>query len=640
MSKTTRSIGSVTDLAATPKNGGRSFIFAIGINDYQHFQPLEYAATDVQELVQVLTKRYQFSQADVKLLLDKEATRSNIHRHFRHLAQTVKETDSLVVLFSGHGTYDKILDKGYWIPVDARPEDTGSYIANIEITGFLESIRSRHTLVISDSCFSGKLFGRARFVPRAELLESTPSRWMMTSGRAELVPDKSKFAESLATYLERNKQPELRFNDVFHSIYSVVVNNSWQTPRYEPLQNVGHEGGEFILRFKGYQAPEEPDQGELEPVVSEQLEQTRHNESLSVPGAVKTPVSMLEKPGVQIGIAVASIAVTALLLAMLFPGWFGLKKTGASQAKPDVIAPSLIDVGAVSAGKDTTFEFTVQNNGDATAQLWPVAYSCPDIQILNNQPDSIGGKQPKRYTAVWKAGQTEGVRQCTLTLSGKNLQQQIAVIARMEVKKQAEVVAAAEPGPTNPPAGQATAQVVATMSTIDLGNVGMGNSKEFKFTLRNKGNAASGQLKMIMTYQNGTRSEKALEGIAAGKTKTYTATFHADQKSNSWECTLTIAGHPVRIVVKSFTPIAVLPVTNLPYQAHTNVPPGVSMWIQTADGQRIDAQPGSGGQNQVFNLASSLKGQTVRVYFKKNGVTDSRTIRLGRDDINLPQSMQ
>lgn len=642
MSKTTRSIGSVTDLAATPKNGGRSFIFAIGINDYQHFQPLEYAATDVQELVQVLTKRYQFSQADVKLLLDKEATRSNIHRHFRHLAQTVKETDSLVVLFSGHGTYDKILDKGYWIPVDARPEDTGSYIANIEITGFLESIRSRHTLVISDSCFSGKLFGRARFVPRAELLESTPSRWMMTSGRAELVPDKSKFAESLAAYLERNKQPELRFNDVFHSIYSAVVNNSWQTPRYEPLQNVGHEGGEFILRFKGYQAPEEPDQGELEPVVSEQLEQTRHNESLSVPGAVKTPVSMLEKPGVQIGIAVASIAVTALLLAMLFPGWFGLKKTGASQAKPDVIAPSLIDVGSVSAGKDTTFEFTVQNNGDATAQLWPVASSCPDIQILNNQPDSIGGKQPKRYTAVWKAGQTEGVRQCTLTLSGKNLQQQIAVIARMEVKKPAVVVPV--PEPDNQQGAPAVAKIVAVKSTIDLGEIDASKSKNFNFRLQNQGNRTSTRLRMIMTYDDGTRSEMTLDDIAAGSTKTYAGIFKAGKDSGVRRCTLTIEGYQTKIVLQAMV-IADLPQEQVKgtfnMQVNTGGVQGIRIWVaDDLTGETYDIT--TNGQSMMsFKIPQRMNGKTVVVNFERKGQTDYRSWKLSPGAvIDVPERLK
>lgn len=634
MSRNIRSIGSTTDLAASQEKGGRAFIFAIGINAYQHFQPLEYAATDVQHLVQVLTGRYQFDQADVKLLLDEDATRSNIHRHFRHLAQTVQKTDSVVVLFSGHGTYDEVLDKGYWIPVDARPEDTGSYIANIEIAGFLESINSLHTLVISDSCFSGKLFGRTRFVSRADLLESTPSRWMMTSGRAELVPDKSKFAASLTTYLEKNRQPELRFNDVFQSIYSAVVNNSWQTPRYEPLQNVGHEGGEFILRFKGYEAPEEiVSKAKPEPAMPEP------GETLPTSENIAPAKSMLEKPGVQIGIAVASIAVTALLLAMIFPGWFGLKRTGASQTKPEIVGPSLIDVGTVSAGKDTTFEFTVQNNGDATAHLWPVAYSCPDLQILNNLADSIGSKQPKRYTAVWNASQIEGARECTLTLSGANLQRQVVVVAKMAVKKSA--VAVADPQPQNPPAGPAVAQIVAVQPTVNLGDVGMGKSKEFSFKLRNKGAAASGPLRMMMTYQDGKRQGKILEGIGAGKTKTYTAVFEAGNKSNAWQCALTIEGHPVKIVVKSFTPLEFKQETLL-FKVTTNVPPGVSMWLQTADGKRYDAATetaGNGEQRQVFNLLLSLKGQTVRVYFKKNGVTDSRTIRLGRDEINLPPSM-
>lgn len=613
MSNTSRSIGSTDHLSSSPERNGRSYIFAIGINEYQHFQTLEYAASDVENLVRVLIGRYQFNNADVKLMLNKEATRSNIHKHFRHLAQTVKETDSLVVLFSGHGTYDKILDKGYWIPVDARPEDTGSYIANIEITGFLESIRSRHTLVISDSCFSGKLFGRSKFIPRAELLESTPSRWMMTSGRAELVPDKSKFAESLAAYLEKNKQPELRFNDVFHSIYSAVVNNSWQTPRYEPLQNVGHEGGEFILRFKGYQEPEETER---------QVKYPEPEPVSPAPPGPKPPKSIMEKPGVQIGIAAAGIAITALLLAMLFPGWFGLKKPGVSQAKPEVVAPAFIDVGTVGAGKDTTFEFMVQNKGAATAHLWPIACSCTDIQVLNNLSDSIGGNQSKSYKATWKAGSMEGSRQCTLTFSGANLAQQVKMVARMEVTKTAEV--AEQPKPEPPPAGTAAAQIVALKSSIDLGDVGMGKSKEFKFTLRNKGNAASGQLRMVMTYDDGTTSTKILSGIPAGKSETYTASFSAGNETGARKATLTIKGYPVTMditaTVNSEGPVE-LPKGTFTIQVNAGGVKGVRVWVaDDLTGETYDIIT-TEQATMAFKIPQRMNGKTVVVNFELKGKT-------------------
>jgi hypothetical protein len=637
MSRNIRSIGSTTDLAASQEKGGRAFIFAIGINAYQHFQPLEYAATDVQHLVQVLTGRYQFDQADVKLLLDEDATRSNIHRHFRHLAQTVQKNDSVVVLFSGHGTYDKVLDKGYWIPVDARPEDTGSYIANIEIAGFLESINSLHTLVISDSCFSGKLFGRTRFVSRADLLESTPSRWMMTSGRAELVPDKSKFAASLTTYLEKNKQPELRFNDVFQSIYSAVVNNSWQTPRYEPLQNVGHEGGEFILRFKGYEAPDDlASRARPEPVMPEPGETSPTSENIA------PPKSMLEKPGVQIGIAVASIAFTALLLAMIFPGWFGLKRTGALQAKPEIVGPSLIDIGTVSAGKDTTFEFTVQNNGDATAHLWPVAYSCQDLQILNNLADSIGGKQPKRYTAVWNAGQIEGARECTLTLSGANLQRQVVVVAKMEVKQ--PTVAVADPQPQNPPAGPAVAQIVAVQSSIDLGDMEAGQSKKFNFKLRNQGKGASTPLKMTMTYDDGTHREMALTGMAAGSTKTYTGIFEADKDSGTRRCTLTIEGQPARIVLKAMV-IADLPPQpvkgTFSVQVNTGGVQGIRIWVaDDLTGETYDITT-NGQMMMSLKIPQRMNGKTIVVNFERKGQTDYRSWKLSPGAvIDVPERLR
>lgn len=237
---------------------GKYFIFAIGIDDYEHIPPLENAVNDVQSVVSMLTSKYQFDPADVMILLNEEATRSNIYRQFTNLIRTVSAKDVVLIYYSGHGNFNDDLDEGYWVPVDGEGDDPAGYLSNHEIVRFVEKIGSFHTLVISDSCFSGNLFAddtRGDF--GRERLETIPSRWLMTSGRNEKVPDgapggHSPFAESLLKHLQYNVQPVWPLTDLFANVMDHVTSNQMQTPRCEPARFAGHEGGEFMFRLKEY----------------------------------------------------------------------------------------------------------------------------------------------------------------------------------------------------------------------------------------------------------------------------------------------------------------------------------------------------------------------------------------------------
>jgi hypothetical protein len=65
-------------------------------------------------------------------------------------------------------------------------------------------------------------------------------------------------------------------SDMFNHIKRVVANNANQIPRGEPWPDVGDQGGEFIFRVKGYNAPsqkvekrietKEPTRGTTQPV--------------------------------------------------------------------------------------------------------------------------------------------------------------------------------------------------------------------------------------------------------------------------------------------------------------------------------------------------------------------------------------
>ena len=121
-------------------------------------------------------------------------------------------------------------------------------------------MKSKHILVISDSCYSGLLTrggnqqlgeisgNREIFLQR---MNDKKSRLVLTSGGKEPVQDggggnHSIFAKSLIQILEDNSI-EITVSEISKKITSSVILNSDQTPEFSPLHKSGHDGGEFIF---------------------------------------------------------------------------------------------------------------------------------------------------------------------------------------------------------------------------------------------------------------------------------------------------------------------------------------------------------------------------------------------------------
>ncbi len=264
MTDSTRSIGLEAPNHSPSTEAGSHYIFAIGIDKYDHIRPdLNNAVRDVNTLVDLFTAKYQFEPSKVIKLINQDATRSKIHARFGELAQRVGKRDTLLIYFSGHGAYDQTRDDGYWIPVDGKPNDTSTYYSNNEILADVKNISSLHTLIIADSCYSGKLFSRNKNASFAGRLENIPSRWAITSGRDELVSDgppgtHSPMAHGMLLFLQETPDESIRLSKLFAHVEEAVGSNYQQMPRCEPLQNVNHMGGEFVFRKKGTVATPPP----------------------------------------------------------------------------------------------------------------------------------------------------------------------------------------------------------------------------------------------------------------------------------------------------------------------------------------------------------------------------------------------
>ena len=238
---------------------GKNFLFVVGVDHYQDraIPRLQNAVKDSEEIRKLLVSKYQFDEGSLSTLYNEQATQSAIIGHLKSLAQTVTEEDTLLMYFAGHGEYDELIDVGYWIPFDARHGEIGSYISFDLVTRLVRAIKTRHTFIITDSCYSGSFFTTRRSATAEDRLESLPSRWLLTAGRKEVVSDgwegeHSPFAKAVLWHLNNNNIPRLRVSQFCNDVVVAVGNNADQLPRGAALQNVGDMGGEFMFRLKEF----------------------------------------------------------------------------------------------------------------------------------------------------------------------------------------------------------------------------------------------------------------------------------------------------------------------------------------------------------------------------------------------------
>ncbi|MBK6623330.1 MAG: caspase family protein [Saprospirales bacterium] len=233
---------------------GKNYLLAIGIDKYLHFPQLNNAVRDAETFAALLQERYQFDVRNTEVLFNEQATERQLIFKLRDMARLVTPEDNLIIYFSGHGAFDDVLNEGYWIPVDAERDAIEDFVPNSKIHTVLNAIHSRHTFLIIDSCFSGSLFMQYRSAGGEDRLEALPSRWGLSSGRNEVVPDgpsgeHSPFAESLLKQLTLN-DGELGVGELCQRVVESVAARSQQIPRGEPLRVDGHEGGQFFFRLR------------------------------------------------------------------------------------------------------------------------------------------------------------------------------------------------------------------------------------------------------------------------------------------------------------------------------------------------------------------------------------------------------
>lgn len=230
-------------------------------DNQRQWGPLKTPINGAEKIKTLLLEEYGFKQ--VKLLAD--ADERVIHDAFNVIQRELKPNDSIMIFYAGHGYYDQN-KRGYWVPTGLKEAHPVNYIPNSTILDFIENIArtAKHTLLISDSCFSGSLFNpvrssmwpsqtnkNERFFRDKLKIKSVQ---LMSSAGDEYVDDQfkqsgmSSFTYYFYQTLKDNSERYLDFETFSLKIKKDVKNNSGQSPHFGILKKRGHKlGGDFVF---------------------------------------------------------------------------------------------------------------------------------------------------------------------------------------------------------------------------------------------------------------------------------------------------------------------------------------------------------------------------------------------------------
>jgi len=226
----------------------------IGVSEYKYNGPglsnLDKPVKDAQALYDVLINKYSFTTETTILL--KNPTREEMIDAFDALTRKVQENDNVLIFYAGHGHHEKETGFGFWLPSDAKKESRSAWIANSTIKDYIGAMKSKHTLLITDACFSGSIFKTRRVDYAATALKiheiyRDKSRKAITSGNLSEVPDESFFIKYLLKTLNDNEQVFLTASTLFARLYEPVTNNTPTSPQFGVIQGAGDENGDFIF---------------------------------------------------------------------------------------------------------------------------------------------------------------------------------------------------------------------------------------------------------------------------------------------------------------------------------------------------------------------------------------------------------
>ncbi|MCY4569002.1 MAG: caspase family protein [Candidatus Poribacteria bacterium] len=188
---------------------GRNYALLFAVDTYDHWPKLRYPHFDAINIKQDLEDIYGF---EVELI--QNPAKADILRELHKYAQKeYAPEDQLLIFFAGHGDFDTVTNMGYIVSQDTKkPQDDIvrlSYFSHSYFRDIIDRMSCKHIFLVMDTCYSGTFDERLAMRGEAENLTEMLSsedikrkltyttRWYLTSGAKEKVPDDSLFVRAL-----------------------------------------------------------------------------------------------------------------------------------------------------------------------------------------------------------------------------------------------------------------------------------------------------------------------------------------------------------------------------------------------------------------------------------------------------------
>jgi len=277
----TSALSKTRGINITSKQGQSLYLYkdyhalVVGISLYEKWPDLPNAVKDAREVATHL-EQLGFK---VKLVLNPSS------REMKSVLTEVaygmgnQKDRALLIYFAGHGETLELADGtklGYIIPSDCplKMKDPMGFddkaVSMKEMEVLALKVKSKHLLMVFDSCFSGSIFNLVRAAP-VDISEKSamPVRQFITAGGAgEQVPDQSVFKvvflNGIAGDADLNGDGYVTVSELGMHLQEKVVNYSrgGQHPQYGKINNPKLDRGDFIfvpLRTPGKEVAEEGD---------------------------------------------------------------------------------------------------------------------------------------------------------------------------------------------------------------------------------------------------------------------------------------------------------------------------------------------------------------------------------------------
>ncbi|MXV78699.1 hypothetical protein F4X73_01760 [Candidatus Poribacteria bacterium] len=193
----------------------KDYALLFAVEDYEHWPKLRHPISDAEKIQRALESIYGFKSEIIK-----NPTKEDIYRSIRKYAEkSYNDEDQLFIFFAGHGHFHETFREGNLVAKDTKlPNDDTemlTYVSHSRIRDIIDRMNCKHIFLVMDTCYSGTfdreiaMRGSTEDVSKQQLRDDdikrilkNTTRWYLTSGQNERVPDVSKFVRQLLYALQ------------------------------------------------------------------------------------------------------------------------------------------------------------------------------------------------------------------------------------------------------------------------------------------------------------------------------------------------------------------------------------------------------------------------------------------------------